>query len=383
MNKSILPFLLLLLVSCGKEKKEQPAPFEKPQQENTTVIKYAAGFTIEKGEVLTTIEVSTPWPDAERTYKYALIPREKALYTSVNVDTYDAVILTPVERLVVTSTTHIPALEMLDVEGTLVGFPSIEYISSEKTRRNVEAGKVKEVGSNEAINTEVLIDLQPEVVIGFSINSSNKAYERIKSANIPVVYNGDWTERTPLGRAEWIKFFAPFFGKEKAGDSVFSSIEKEYLKAREMVKKTTNRPSVLGGAMYKDVWYLPAGESFQAQFLKDANADYLWEDSEGTGSLSLSFENVLEKAKNVEFWIAPGQFSSYQEMKEADNHYEQFAAFQNKNIYTFNLTKGATGGILYYELAPYQPHIVLKDMIKILHPTIPFEHENVFFKPLK
>jgi iron complex transport system substrate-binding protein len=33
---------------------------------------------------------------------------------------------------IVTSTTHVPALEMLGVENTLVGFPNTDYISSEK-----------------------------------------------------------------------------------------------------------------------------------------------------------------------------------------------------------------------------------------------------------
>jgi iron complex transport system substrate-binding protein len=41
--------------------------------------------------------------------------------------------------------------------------------------------------------------------------------------------------------------------------------------------------------MYQDQWYVARGNSWVAQFMKDA-ANYLWADVEGTGSLSLSFE---------------------------------------------------------------------------------------------
>jgi iron complex transport system substrate-binding protein len=284
---------------------------------------------------------------------------------------------------VVTSTTHIPALEALGVENTLVGFPETQYISSTKTRKNIDSGKIIDLGINESINTEILINLQPDLVIGFSINDSNKTYETIKNSGISVVYNGDWVEKTPLGKSEWIKFFAPFFNKEKEADSIFSSIETEYLIAKKIAEKAIKKPTVLCGAMFKDIWNLPSGESWAAQFLKDANTNYLWSDTTGTGSLSLSFESVLEKAQNADFWINTSQFSTYQELDNDNAHYSQFKAYKNKKAYTFSLTKGETGGLLYYELAPNRPDIVLKDLIHIVHPELLPNHQPFFFKPLE
>ena len=55
--------------------------------------------------------------------------------------------------------------------------------------------------------------------------------------------------------------------------------------------------------------------------------------------------------------------------------------FKNK-IYTFANTKGETGGLLFYELGPARPDLILKDLIYIFHPELLPEHELFFFKPL-
>ncbi len=380
-KNAALVIVAFIILACKQEKKEIMLP---PASQKEVRVAHARGFTINSSESgITTIEITSPWPNAETAFTYALVPRKILAHTSLNRHVYDAIVTTPVERLVVTSTTHIPALELLGVGDKLVGFPETQYISSKATRQRIEAGEVQDLGSNESINTEMAIALNPEVVIGFSINNRNKAYETLQGSNIPVVYNGDWTEETPLGKAEWIKFFAPFFGLEKKADSIFSEIETSYNAAKASASKADQKPTVLSGALYKDVWYLPGGNSWAAQFLKDANVRYLWENTPETGSLSLSLESVLDKAKDVDYWVSPSQFTSYEEMKKANRHYVQFEAFQKKKVYTFASTTGETGGLLYYELGPNRPDLVLKDLVAILHPGLLPDHELFFFKPLK
>jgi iron complex transport system substrate-binding protein len=215
------------------------------------------------------------------------------------------------------------------------------------------------------------------------MTSANKIFSTIEKAGIPVLLNGDWLEETPLGRAEWIKFFGALYNKEKEADSIFTSIEQEYLQAVEIAKNATKKPTVLSGVMFKDSWNLPAGDSFVAQFLKDANTNYLWSDTKGKGSLSLNFETVYEKGQNAEFWIAPGHYKSLKELNEANDHYTQFEAFKTNKIYSFANTTGTTGGVLYYELAPVQPQIVLKDIIKIMHPELLPNYQPFFLKKLQ
>lgn len=298
-------------------------------------------------------------------------------------DTYDAVITIPVESLVATSTTHIPALESLGSLEKLAGFPGTQYISSKAARILIENQKIRELGANENLNTEIVLEMKPNLIVGFGIDNQNRTYEIFGKAGIPVVYNGDWTEETPLGKAEWIKFFGVLLDREKEADSIFKNIEMAYLNAKMLAEKAKARPTVLSGALYKDVWYLPAGQSWAAQFISDANANYIYNETEGSGSLSLSLESVLEKGTNADFWIAPSQFTSYVEMEKANSHYLQFNAFNLHNIYTFADAKGETGGLLYYELAPQRPDIVLKDLIQIFHPELLSNHTPVFFTPLQ
>jgi len=379
----IIKFLILLLIvsACKNETKNDNS---LPQTETKDIaLKYAEGFKISQSDYSKTIEITKAWPEAEKTYTYLLLTEEQAAKTTYNKADYDGVIITPITKTVVTSTTHIPALELLGVEETLIGFPSTDYISSEKTRKLIDEGKVRELGKNEGINTEVLLELNPNVVVGFGVEGVNKTFEVIKKSGIPVIYNGDWAESSALAKAEWIKFFGVLFNKEKEADSIFNTIEKEYLAAKEIAEKAKTNPTVLSGAMYKDVWYLPKGSSPEAQFLKDANVNYLWSETTGNGSLSLSFEAVLVKAKDADLWLSPSYYGSLEQLEKANPLYANFKAFQNKSIYTFVNKKGGTGGVLYYELGTARPDLVLKDLIKIAHPELLVDYTPYFFEKLK
>ena len=372
----LLPaFALFFVLACAKKKpNEIHLPAGKPVK-----IQHADGFKITAFDGYKIITVTEAFPEAQKDFLYALIEKNRKLPDSIKAD---ATVHIPVKDIVVTSTTHIPSLEMLGVESTLKGFPNLDYISSSKTRALIKAGKVEELGQNETINTETTINLNPDVVVSFGVEGENKALESLKRAGIPVVYNGDWVERDPLGKAEWIKFFAAFYDKLNIADSIFSEIETQYLKTQELAASAKAKPTVISGALFKDVWYLPRGESWAGQLIADANAQYLYADSEGTGSLSLSLEEVLDKAQNADFWIAPNAFESYTDMKNSSDAYAQFEAFQEKQIYGFGSAKGETGGLLYYEVAPNRPDWVLKDLVKIFHPELLQEYEPHFFKPL-
>jgi len=372
--------LLALLFSCKAEKKELLPKVAAPE---ITEIKYAKGFTIEKSTSgLTTIKISSPWPGAESAFTYALVPKKKMAAMTLNSNAYDAIVTVPVEKLVVTSTTHIPSLEALKVTDKLVGFPNTDLVSSKVARKRIDEGSVKEVGNNESINTEIVIDLNPDMVVGFGINDQNKAYETLKRSNIPVLYNGDWTEESPLGKAEWIKFFAPFFEMEVKADSIFKSIESAYNQTKAIAAKAVHKPTVLTGGLYKDVWHVAGGKSWMAQFLEDAQADYLWAKTDETGGIAISLESVLEKAEKADYWLNPSMLTSYAAMKEANRHYIQFEAFENRQVYSNTIAKGETGGLLYYELAPNRPDLVLKDLIHIFHPELLPDHSLFFFKQL-
>jgi iron complex transport system substrate-binding protein len=379
-TKFLYLFLLFGLLACNTKAKSQLIESETNQKSE---LKYAKGFSIIKTEHYHIIEIYQPWPNAEKSYKYAVISKTNAAKTSFSKEEFDGIITTPIEKIVVTSTTHLPALELLQIEKTLVGFPGTNYISSEKIRNRIENNAVRELGNNEGINTEVLLELNPDVVIGFGIDGGNKSLEIIKKSGIPVIFNGDWVEHSPLAKAEWIKFFGALYHKEKEADSIFNSIEKDYLETKLLAQQATTKPSILSGAMHNDIWYLPNGTSTEAQLLKDANVQYLWEETEGKGSLQLNFESVFVKAKDADIWLNPSNYSSLEALKNGNDNHAMFEAFKNKNVYSFTNTTGKSGGVLYYELGMARPDLVLKDLIKICHPKLLKNYQPFFLKPLK
>lgn len=374
--KRILLFIFPILFIACQDKAEKDKN-QVAQSEN--LIEDADGFTLRLFDGYKILEIKTPWPDAEHSFKYLLYTDENSI---PNKSDFDASIKVPVKNLVVTSTTHIPALEALNSSEKLIGFPGLNYISSEKTRRLIDNGKISEIGQNENLNTEVLINLDPDVVVGFAINASNKSLETVQKTGIPVVFNGDWTETTPLGKAEWIKFFGVLLDKDSLAAAKYSEIKEEYIEAKKLAASAENKPTVIGGSMYNDKWYMPYGNSWQAQFIQDANAEYLYADTKGEGSLSLAFESVLEKSQDADFWVSTGQFKSYAELNEQSPHYSQFKAVQDKKVYSVSLATGETGGVIFYELGPQRPDLVLKDLISIFHPSLLPDYQANFFKPL-
>ncbi|MES2811409.1 MAG: ABC transporter substrate-binding protein [Bacteroidota bacterium] len=380
MKTSYYKFLFIaffaLITGCTKNEKNNS--LKNTKTENT--IQFANGLSIYKYDGYSVVKVTNPWPEANKDFIYVLKEKNAVIPDSLQKHT---TIQVPLQSIVVTSTTNVPFLEMLGVENKLVGFPHTDYISSVKTRALIDKGFVKNVGQNERLNMEKLIDLSPELIVTFGVDNNNPMIKNLEKSGLKVMIQGDWMEQSPLGKAEWIKLYAALFGKEKEAKLLFDDIVKEYQQALVSVKERKASATVLYGNMYQDQWFVAKGNSWVAQFLKDAKSNYLWADVEGTGSSGLTFENVLEKAKNADIWIAAGTFKTLDELSSSNPHYSQFDAFGKKKVYTFESKLGAKGGTIYYELAPSRPDLVLKDYIKIFHPDLLPDYTLTFAEKLK
>lgn len=369
-----LIIVIFLLIGCNRDKKESY---------NISVsgsVSYAKGFKISSYSNSKLVEVTYPYQGATTGYKYLLVPKgEKVPDHKEDV----RVITVPISTIVCTSTTHIPLLDYLDGTDRLIGFPSVDYISSEKTRKLIDAGKIQELGTDKGMNIEKLAVLNPDLVMGYTMTADYGQFRKIEELGIPVVINAEYLEEHPLGRAEWIKFMALFLGKEKEANEVFQMIEKNYLNAKAMAEKTNKRPTVLSGVVYGDAWFMPGGQNYAAKLINDAGCEYLWSSDTTKGYLQLSFETVYEKAHAADLWIGVGSFSTLEEIKNGDERYTKFSPYQRKQVYTYNARKGAKGGSEFLELGYLRPDIILNDLVKIAHPELLPEYELFFHKKLE
>src|SRR6267154_25183 len=364
-----------LLVGC-KARKDSPK-----NSADSLHIKYASGFAfkvLDKGNKL--VEVGYPYQGAKSGYKYLLVQKGNEIPPH---EADAAVITIPLESIVCTSTTHIPLLDFLGETDKLIGFPTTDYISSEKMRKRIDEGKIKDLGIDKGMNIEELFLLKPAMVMGYAMSSDLGQLKKIKELGVPVVLNAEYLEKHPLGRAEWIKFMGLFFNKEKEADSVFQVIEKEYLTTQALAKASTSRPTVMSGIVYGDAWFMPGGKNYSATLLNDAGCHYLWDDTESNGFLQISFESVFAKAKAADLWIGVGSFKALQEIETSEKRYALFKPFKDKNVFTYNARQGAKGGSEFLELGYLRPDIILKDLVKIAHPELLPEYQLYFHKRLE
>ena len=376
---SLVFVLCCILISCNQQ--DRNTATSATLQGDTVTLSYATGFSIVEGKGWTMVEVRRPYMGAETGYRYLLIPRD-----SKEVPEHDAdvrIIRTPVSTVVCTSTTHIPLLDYLNLTDHLIGFPTMDYVSSKKMRERIDAGHVTELGIDKGLNLERLISIRPELVIGYTMSSDYGQFGKIEELGIPVVLNAEYLETHPLGRAEWIKFMARFFGKEREADSVFTAISEKYNEVKRLSAGVATRPAVVSGILYGDAWFLPGGENYAAALLNDANCDYLWRENSSTGFLELSFESVYEKAQNADLWIGVGPFGSLQELRAGDHRYAKFKAFREAGVYNYDARKGSKGGNEYLELGYLRPDLILQDLVKIAHPDLLPDYELYFYRRLE
>lgn len=349
------------LLSCNSKKNSATNP------ENISAAKYAVGFKVTIVGNSKLVEVKQPYQNATSGYQYLLVPKGK---TAPAHDEQTQVITVPVENIVCTSTTHIPLLDYISETEKLIGFPTTDYISSEKMRKRIDAGLVKDLGIDKGMNIEMLYTLKPSLVMGYTMTKDLGQLKKIQELKIPVVINAEYLEKHPLGRAEWIKFMALFFGKEKEADSVFAEIEKEYLSTQQLVNEVKTKPTVLSGIVYGDAWFMPGGQNYAAKLLKDAGCDYLWSSDSTSGFLQLSFESVYATAKEADLWIGVGSFKNLKEIKATEERYALFKPFKEQQVYSYDARKGTKGGSEFLELGYLRPDLILKDLVKIAHPEL-------------
>ncbi|WP_373495921.1 ABC transporter substrate-binding protein [Aquiflexum sp.] len=341
---------------------------------------YAEGFAVFQGEGFKVIEVKQAFPGEHETFRYLVV--EKA-DMEIDRSGFAATVELPISKIVMTSTTHIPHLDYLGVSELLAGFPNLDLISSTATRSLIDEGKVMDLGSGAQANIEKIIDLEPDWVMISTLGDDLKNLEILKEAIIPTLLNGEYVEQHPLGRAEWIKFTGALLGKFEESEKVFKDIEANYLEAEKLISESIlDKPKVMAGVMYKDIWYVPGSDSWGARLLEKAGGDYLFNEQKGTGSVQLSYEYVLENAQEADFWLGASDFSSLTEMKNSDPRYAHFQAFQKGNVYTYTSKKGPTGGIEYFELGYLRPDLILQDLIKILYPELLPEYSLYFYSQM-
>lgn len=359
-----IPFLLLpcfvLFIACTHGNSH----LAKEQPVDSLLLSHAEGFSIRYFRNYKEVVVFNPFSHNAVYQRYYLV-RD----TDVSVPADGLKIKIPVRSLAATSVTHFEFLNLLHVIDAVTGVCSSKIIYSPQINERLNKGLIADLGDAFNINLEKTVQLHPDLVMVSGYNQNDPFAQRLLQAGIFPVYNNEWMEKSLLGRAEWIKFVAVFFDKEKIADSLYLEIEKEYQNTANRVKGIKFRPQIMSGSNFRGTWYMPGGRNFMAQLFSDAGGNYFYANDTTVGSLPLSFEKVLKNFSESEVWLNCN-YASLSELLQADPRHALFRPVKLQQVYNFNKRMLPSGANDFWESAVAHPDLLLKDVIFILHPEL-------------
>lgn len=343
---------------------------------------YASGFRIEDADACRILHVINPWQGSRSVhFQYILAEDPAGIPDSLK---HHPVISVPVRRVICMSTTHVAMLEAIGEAGAIVGISGSSYITSPLLRSRLVTGEVKDVGADQTLNYELILSLRPDMVLAYGIGAEvSGMVNRLEGLGIPVVLNGDYLEDLPLGKTEWIRFVASFFGREREADSIFASVAAAYGQYRRLLPDTGRRPYVMTGLPWKDTWYIPGGRSFAAAYIRDAGGAYIWEDMDSREAVPMDLEAIYAKAASADFWINCGAAGSLAEIALSDPRLNRFQPVGTGRVYNNNARINPAGGNDFWESGVMAPHLILADLISIFHPEVLPDHDLVYYTQLK
>jgi len=362
-----------LLSACKPDKQEQ----RKPAIETAIDLKYADGFSLYQHQGYQEVIVWNPWNKTEIFARYYLV-KDAATQTPRN----GQKIKVPVQTIAITSVTHIAFLDLLNETPRVIGASSPELIYHEGLRSANDSGKITNLGDAFNISVETALQLQPGIVMVSGYNQNDPYTKRLTDAGIPVVFNNEWMENSPLGRAEWLRFVALFFDKQARADSIFTDIEQNYNIVKSKAAKLVHKPKVMSGSNFRGTWYMPGGRSFMAQLFADAGAVYHYSTDTTSGSIPLNVEKVIRDFADADVWLNCS-YNTVNELLDADRKHSLFKPLTTSSVYHFNRRMLSSGANDFWEGAVARPDVLLKDVISILHPGLLPGHELVYAGKVK
>lgn len=371
---------IITLAAC-QEKNTENTTQKLPAKSQNIPLQYAQNFKVRQFDGFKVLTLTKPFTDSHDSLHYVLYPKGKRKPEGFKEAIFVEV---PIKKVVVLSHSHISFLQKLGAEDCIVGINESTYLPEIPFKQKLKTGTVKDVSNAQGIlNLEEILALEPDLVV-FSSGAKESFLKNqvLAEANIPMLFNAEWLETTPLGRAEWLKMMALFFEKETKADEVFREISQDYTAILHQTKSLKSKPTVLWEVPYKDTWYVPGGNSYIAKLLKDAGGKYLWEDNQEAASLALDFETVYAKAQNADYWISLSLIKTKEELLGQDARFADFRAYQEGKLYNHNRINSEQGGSLYLMEGVVNPHWVLGDLVRILHPDLLPKQEMRYYQKI-
>ena len=363
---------VLLLSACGGGGKTSSAL----GQEEIIPLKYAENLTLVKGDGYTEARLRNPWDTTKVLHTYILVEKDKPMPDHLPPGT---IVRTPLSKALVYTGVHCALIHELGMVKSIGGICELQYIKVPEIIEGCRKGTIVNAGEGTNPDIEKIIDLHPDALL-LSPYENSGGHGQVEKLKVPIIECADYMETSALGSAEWIRFYGLLFHQSAKADSIFAIVEKNYNELKALASSQAKKPKVMCELKSGSAWYVPGGRSTTGKLYKDAGGDYLFDSYPNSGAVPLSFETVFDKAQDADVWLMKYNQASDKTLsgiREDYSPYANFKAFKERNVYGCN-----TGYQTYYEDFPFHPDLVLKDLIKIFHPSLLPEYELKYFSKL-
>jgi iron complex transport system substrate-binding protein len=361
-----------LLLACQSTSNENHAENSTP----IVQIRYAQLFAVKQFRDYTLVNIFTKTDSINPVLQYALVKN-----TSVKVQENNCMkIQIPIQTAACLGTPHAAMFTALGATAKVKGIAGSQYTTNDSLLAQMQKGLTEEIGTaNGEVNMESLIKLSPNIVTLYQ----ESLIEKMKAVGLTAILIKEYEETTPLARAEWIKLIGLLIDQPEAANKLFEEVTQNYNDLKAKAQTATPKPTIFANIPYGNVWYMPANNSFPANYWKDAGANFIWADQNGTGTAPLSIEQVIDKAHQATYWLNVGSYTTLQALVAQDQRFRTFEAVQQQKVFNATLKTSPQGGNAYTELGMIRPDWVLQDLVKIFHPTLLPEHQFIFYQQLK
>ena len=357
-NLSLILLLVLTFTGCH-DKSSKLADFNR----TAYTPEYASGFNIKGADsrksVLVT--VTNPWQGADSITTCLFIARDGEAAPE---DFTGQVLNGKAGRIVCMSSTHIAMLDAIGETGRVVGVSGIDYISNPDIQARRDS--VGDVGYEGNINYELLLSLDPDLVLLYGVNGASSMEGKLKELNIPFMYVGDYLEESPLGKAEWLVVAAELCDLRQAGADTLRRIARDYEALRSQPAPGGKRPKVMLNTPYRDTWFMPSSHSYMIRLIEDAGGEYVYTGNTSDASVAVDLEEAYLLANASDIWINVGACNTLAELTAQNPKFADIPVVRNRRVYNNNARQTPAGGSDFWESAVVRPDVVLRDLRTIL-----------------
>jgi len=254
---------------------------------------------------------------------------------------------------------------------------AMQYLSSIAPKYKEELPKLYEKYKNGEIldagrwtnpNYDNIVKVNPQIVFIYKFKYTESMKEKLEELGITYARTGAYWEDSFMGKTEWIKFFAVFYG-EKDYNKAEECFQNAWKKRNDILRKVyriNNYPKVVffywSPTKGPYVW---GAQNFRAKWINMVKGEYVFNDIPGTGGSYMDKETFYERAMNADVVILHTMgknITTKEQLLSLNPDFANFKAFKNGRFYAlpYDNTKREV----------LDPAGIMLDYAKAIHPEV-------------